>query len=49
MLRRSIPALLIVAAATGSAQDPVAVSPKDYRIEIDNAWVRVLAGKAGPA
>src|SRR5271166_3584452 len=42
MLRRSIPALLIVAAATAAAQDPVAVSPGNYKIEVENAWVRVL-------
>ncbi len=37
-----------MAAATAAAQDPVAVSPKNYRIEIDNSWVRVLRVKQDP-
>lgn len=37
-----------MAAATTAAQDPVTVSPKNYRIEIDNNWVRVLRVKQDP-
>jgi quercetin dioxygenase-like cupin family protein len=48
LLRSSIPVVLVLAAATGAAQDPVAVSPADYRIEIENSWVRVLRLKQGP-
>jgi hypothetical protein len=29
-------------AARAAAQDPVQVNPADYKVEIDNAWVRVL-------
>jgi len=37
-----------MAAATAAAQDPIAVSPKNYRIEVDNSWVRVLRVKQDP-
>jgi quercetin dioxygenase-like cupin family protein len=48
MLRPSIPVLLIVAFATAAAQDPIAVSPKDSPVEVDNPWVRVLRVKQDP-
>jgi beta-alanine degradation protein BauB len=48
MFPRFIPVVLIVAAATVAAQDPTAVSPKDYRVEVDNSWVRVLRVKQDP-
>ncbi len=35
-------ALLCLAAATAWAQDPVKVDPQHYKVEIDNAQVRVL-------
>ena len=35
-------AVLLVVAAAASAQDPVAVAPGFYKVEVDNAWVRVL-------
>jgi hypothetical protein len=46
MLRIFLPFLIAFAAA--SAQDVVKVSPQDYEVEIDNAWVRVLRVKHGP-
>ena len=39
--------LLLSLAVTALAQDPVALSP-DYKVEIDNAWVRVLRVKHPP-
>ena len=45
MRRLLLTILLGLPAATLSAQDPVAVSPKSYRIELENAWVRVLRVK----
>jgi beta-alanine degradation protein BauB len=39
--------LLLALAVTAVAQDPVKLSP-DYRVEIDNAWVRVLRVKHPP-
>jgi hypothetical protein len=38
---------LISLAVAASAQDPVKLSP-DYKVEIDNAWVRVLRVKHPP-
>ena len=38
---------LCLAAAAATAQDPVKLSP-DYKIEVDNAWVRVLRVKHPP-
>ena len=35
-------------AAAVAAQDPVLVAPADYRVEIDNQWVRVLRATEGP-
>ena len=51
MLRRSLAMIIGCVAASASvavAQDPVQVSPKDYRIEFENPWVRVLRVKEGP-
>jgi quercetin dioxygenase-like cupin family protein len=39
--------LFVALAAAAPAQDPVQVSP-DYKVEIDNAWVRVLRVKHPP-
>lgn len=39
--------LLLSLAMTAAAQDPVKLSP-DYKVEIDNAWVRVLRVKHPP-
>ncbi len=39
--------LLLSLAVTAAAQDPVKLSP-DYKVEIDNAWVRVLRVKHPP-
>ena len=39
--------LLLALAVTAAAQDPVKLSP-DYKVEIDNAWVRVLRVKHPP-
>jgi beta-alanine degradation protein BauB len=39
---------LLVLAGGASAQDPVAVAPGLYKVEIDNAWVRVLRTTRGP-
>ena len=33
---------------TISAQDPVRLRPAEYKVEIDNPWVRVLRVKLGP-
>ena len=30
------------------AQDPVKVSPQAYKVEIENAWVRVIRARVGP-
>ena len=40
--------VVALAAGTAAAQDPVQVSPGAYKIEIENAWVRVLRAKIGP-
>jgi beta-alanine degradation protein BauB len=34
--------LLLAVTASATAQDPVAVAPTLYKVEVDNAWVRVL-------
>jgi quercetin dioxygenase-like cupin family protein len=41
-------ALIALAAATAAAQDPAKISPNDYKVEIDNTWVRVMRVKQGP-
>ena len=46
--RRSALVVLIAAAATAVAQDPIAVSPRNYKIEVENAWVRVFRVKQDP-
>jgi beta-alanine degradation protein BauB len=49
MRRLTLVALgVCLAGATGFAQDPVKVSPKIYRVVVDNARVRVLHVTAGP-
>lgn len=40
--------LLCVAAASAWAQDPVKVDPKHYKVEAENAQVRVLRIQYGP-
>ena len=40
-----IPYSLLLAAAAACAQDVVTISPSDYKIEIENQWVRVLRVK----
>jgi quercetin dioxygenase-like cupin family protein len=40
--------LLLVLPAGAFAQDPVAVAPTLYKVEIDNAWVRVLRTMRAP-
>ena len=40
--------LLAALGATGTAaQDPVDVAPKNYHLEVENRWVRVLRLKLG--
>jgi len=41
-------ALLLVLAAGAAAQDPLAIAPTLYKVEVDNAWVRVLRTTRGP-
>jgi quercetin dioxygenase-like cupin family protein len=42
-MRRFLWLILIgLMAGTAAAQDPAAVSPNDYKVEIENQWVRVL-------
>jgi beta-alanine degradation protein BauB len=41
-------AVLIGFASTAAAQDPVAVSPRQYKLEIENTWVRVIRVSQGP-
>jgi len=38
----------VILAATVRAQDPVTVDPKHYKVEVDNAQVRVLRIHYGP-
>jgi quercetin dioxygenase-like cupin family protein len=43
--------LLVIGLAMGvtaAAQDPASVGPKNYKVEIDNQWVRVLRLRQGP-
>lgn len=40
--------LLVLPAATLKAQDPVAVNPGNFKVEIDNSRVRALRMKLGP-
>jgi len=40
--------LMILAGTTLSAQDPVKVAPNDYKLELENQWVRVLRSSRGP-
>src|SRR5262252_3356881 len=40
--------LLFVLAAGAAAQDPVTVAPTLYKVEVDNAWVRVLRTTRAP-
>jgi hypothetical protein len=35
-------------AATVAAQDPLTVSPSAYRLEFENAWVKVVRVLYGP-
>src|ERR1700719_4148727 len=39
---------LLSGAAMASAQDAALVSPNNFKLEIDNPWVRVLRLKQGP-
>jgi quercetin dioxygenase-like cupin family protein len=39
---RIVTALLLAMAALASGQDPAGVAPTLYKVEVDNAWVRVL-------
>ena len=41
-------ALMFLTAATALAQDPVKVDPKHYKVEAENAQVRVLRIQYGP-
>ncbi len=40
--------LLFAGAPAAFAQDPVAVAPSLYKVEVDNAWVRVLRATRQP-
>ena len=40
--------VVTLAAARGAAQDPVKVDPQHYKVEFENAAVRVLRIKYGP-
>ncbi len=49
MRRLLFPVLFLgLAASAGSAQDPVKVDPKHYKVEFENDQVRVLRIKYGP-
>jgi beta-alanine degradation protein BauB len=41
-------AALLGFAAAAAAQDPVKVSPEEYKLEIENTWVRVIRVNQGP-
>ena len=45
MLQLLLAILIGLAPAPVAAQDPVKVSPRDYKVEIENDWVRVLRVK----
>src|SRR5215470_1155123 len=40
--------LLLAVAAAARGQDPVSLAPALYKVEVDNAWVRVLRTTRGP-
>ena len=40
--------LLLAVAAAAFGQDPVSLAPSLYKVEVDNAWVRVLRTTRGP-
>jgi len=40
--------LIAFIASPAAAQDPAIISPNNYKVEIDNPWVRVLRLKQGP-
>ncbi len=44
----SLTGSLCLAVSTATAQDPVKVDPKHYKVEFDNAQVRVLRINIGP-
>jgi quercetin dioxygenase-like cupin family protein len=44
----SLSIALLGLATAASAQDPVAVAPAIYKVEIDNPWVRVIRTKRAP-
>jgi quercetin dioxygenase-like cupin family protein len=46
MQRLFLATLIALAGTTAAAQDPA--SPNDYKVEIDNTWVRVLRVRQGP-
>ncbi|MBV9507908.1 MAG: hypothetical protein JO323_23200 [Acidobacteriia bacterium] len=48
MFRIAWALLLLAAAGTLSAQDPIQVSTGAYQVELDNVWVRVLRVKHPP-
>ncbi|MFY9530655.1 MAG: hypothetical protein WBC04_11010 [Candidatus Acidiferrales bacterium] len=48
MLQVLLAILMGLTAASVAAQDPVIVSPKNNKVEIDNDWVRVLRVRQGP-
>jgi quercetin dioxygenase-like cupin family protein len=47
-MKQRLWAVLIGFASTAAAQDPVAVSPQQYKLEIENTWVRVIRVTRGP-
>lgn len=47
MLLLLVPFLLGFGVATAPAQDPAKVAPGDYKVEIENEWVRILRSKRG--
>lgn len=48
MMPLRIMPLLFAVAVVAAAQDPLAVSPENYRVEVDNSWVRVFRVTQGP-
>ena len=44
----SLSIALLGLATAASAQDPTAVAPAIYKVEIDNAWVRVIRTRRAP-
>jgi quercetin dioxygenase-like cupin family protein len=49
MIKGTVLALFVVClASTALAQDPVKVDPNHYKVEFENAQVRVLRAKLGP-